>query len=271
VLGKRAHLEQREGYISPFPRCSCFRSDRNRECDPSVDNQRKVAYYASWASRRKCNTFKPSDINASRWTHINVAFAVLDWAGKITPASSEDEEIYNQALALKDENKDLQVWIAVGGKGAGSRGFSNMASSRRSREKFIQSAKEFMDAHGFDGIDIDWEYPATGNTGWGKSDTENLTKLVKEMKEAFGDKKGISVAVPAGHYLSGFDVKGMQSDLDMINFMTYDFHGAWETPLLAQPGTNLTGTSLVLNSNTVLTDPQRSKAHCRISATREYR
>jgi chitinase len=146
-----------------------------------------------------------------------------------------------------------------------------MASSRQSREKFIQSAKEFMDAHGFDGIDIDWEYPAAGNTGGGNNDTENLTKLVKEMKEAFGDKKGISVAVPAGHYLSGFDVESMQSDLDMINFMSYDFHGAWETPLLAQPGTNLTGTSVVLNSNTVLTDPQRSKTLCRNSGTTEYR
>ncbi|RMJ22361.1 chitinase [Aspergillus sp. HF37] len=221
--GKRAHLEQRE-----------------EKCDLSVDNQRKVAYYESWASRRECNTFQPSDINASRWTHINIAFAVLDWVGKITPASKEDEEIYNKAMALKDENEDLQIWIAVGGKTMGSRRFSNMASSRRSREKFIQSAKEFMDAHGFDGIDIDWEYPAATHMGGQRRDTENLTKLVKEMREAFGDKKGISVAVPAGHYLKGFDLKSMQSDLDMINFMSYDLHGAWETPLLALPGTNLT-------------------------------
>lgn len=34
----------------------------------------------------------------------------------------------------------------------------------------------------------------------------------------------------------------MQSDIDMINFMSYDIHGSWDKPLLAQPATNLTGT-----------------------------
>lgn len=79
----------------------------------------------------------------------------------------------------------------------GSKPFSNMVSDKKSRKGFIDSANEFMDKYGFDGIDIDWEYPAATDLGGRKSDRENLAELVKEMKESFGGKKGISMTVPA--------------------------------------------------------------------------
>lgn len=49
-------------------------------------------------------------------------------------------------------------------------------------------------------------------------------------------------------YLDGFDLKAMQSDLDMINFMSYDLHGSWDQPLLAESHTNLTGTYYVCSA-----------------------
>lgn len=33
----------------------------------------------------------------------------------------------------------------------------------------------------------------------------------------------------------------MESYIDWFNVMTYDLHGSWDSPLLAQPHTNLTG------------------------------
>ena len=64
-----------------------------------------------------------------------------------------------------------------------------MASSSSSRKEFIKSAKQFMDKHGFDGLDIDWEYPH-------KKDRDSLTALVKEMRQEFDSSKGISITVP---------------------------------------------------------------------------
>lgn len=123
---------------------------------------------------------------------------MLDWSGKVIPSSSDDVGLYKETTSLKDKTTDLKVYIAVGGFGKKeARRFSRMASQRSSRKDFIHSAKKFMDEHNFDGIDIDWEYPAAYDRGGRQSDTENLVELVKEMKKEFGDKKGISVTVPA--------------------------------------------------------------------------
>lgn len=172
-------------------------SDGSSKCDKSADDLRTIAYYESWAGQRDCNPFHPSDIDPMRWSQINFAFAVLDKNGTIVPTSKGDPELYNATTGLKSGNENLQVWIAVGGDGMGGKPFSKMASSNSSRSDFIRSAKDFMNQYGFDGIDIDWEYPAVSSSGGKKEDKENLVTLVKEMREQLGKDTGISMTVPA--------------------------------------------------------------------------
>lgn len=43
---------------------------------------------------------------------------------------------------------------------------------------------------GFDGLDVDWEYPNRGDTVYGKKDIENFNQLLKELREEF-DKHGL--------------------------------------------------------------------------------
>ncbi|KAI4189421.1 MAG: hypothetical protein L6R41_001472 [Letrouitia leprolyta] len=142
---------------------------------------------------------------------------------------------------LKEKNRRLQTWISVGGWSFNDPGnnpdtrsaFSDMASSATNRGKFITSLMAFMRNHGFDGADIDWEYPAADDRGGKDADTANYVSLVKEMKASFGRKYGLSVTLPASYwYLQHFDVKGMQNYVDWFNVMTYDIHGL--------PHTNLT-------------------------------
>ena len=48
----------------------------------------------------------------------------------------------------------------------------------------------FMRNNGFDGVDIDWEYPAADDRGGKAADTANYVSLVKEMKASFNRKYG---------------------------------------------------------------------------------
>lgn len=107
--------------------------------------------------------------------------------------------------------------------------FSDMAMNKENRSKFIKSLINFMDNYGFDGADIDWEYPGAEDRGGRPEDTENFVQLCKEMKAAFGRRYGLSVTLPASFwYLRHFDVAGMEPHVDWLNIMTYDVHGVWD-------------------------------------------
>jgi chitinase len=80
----------------------------------------------------------------------------------------------------------------------------------------------FIPQYGFQGVDIDWEYPVAAERGGSPDDTQNLVLLVKEMRAAFGNNHGISLTLaPDYWYLRYFDAKAMESSVDFFGFMAY--------------------------------------------------
>ena len=98
---------------------------------------------------------------------------------------------------------------------------------------FVYDAIGFLRENGFDGLDIDWEYPR------GPDDRASFVSLIKELRLAFegeaessdNEKLLLTAAVPASFeaIAAGYDVPELAKYLDYINVMTYDFHGQWET------------------------------------------
>ncbi|CAG0886951.1 unnamed protein product, partial [Cyprideis torosa] len=188
-----------------------------------------MCYYGSWAVWRPGNgKFEVTDIDPYLCTHVVYGFAGLAKDGS------------NKMISL-DPYLDLKEnW----GKGYFSsfNAMKDMASSAESRTTFVNSAIDFVERYGFDGLDVDWEYPAF--RGGAPEDYENFILLLSELRAAF-DLKGkmITAAVSAGAEKIGhsYNVKEVNRLLDYINLMTYDFYGAWNTyihhnaPLLPHP------------------------------------
>eukprot|EP00486_Rosalina_sp_Unknown_P000729 CAMPEP_0201563932 /NCGR_PEP_ID=MMETSP0190_2-20130828/1571_1 /ASSEMBLY_ACC=CAM_ASM_000263 /TAXON_ID=37353 /ORGANISM="Rosalina sp." /LENGTH=478 /DNA_ID=CAMNT_0047979385 /DNA_START=44 /DNA_END=1481 /DNA_ORIENTATION=+ len=153
----------------------------------------------------------------------------------------KDPQYYSEFVGYKSQNPALKVIISIGGWNFPSNFWSQMASDVSSRTAFINSAKAFMSQYGFDGIDIDWEYPKsparqdevkitcqqfdeTSDAGGMASDGANLVELVKEMRAAFGADKIITIASQADmKKATDEDIKGLFEYIDMYNLMTYDY------------------------------------------------
>ncbi|MFQ5568936.1 MAG: glycoside hydrolase family 18 protein [Rhodothermales bacterium] len=178
-------------------------------------------------------------IDATKLTHINYAFANVV-GSKVTMEQDTDSANVAELRTLKDRNPALKIILSVGGW-VWSDDFSDAALTDSSRETFAQSAIDVLTTYGFDGIDIDWEYP--GQIGEGNvyrpEDREHFTLLLKTLREHLdaqsardgrgeGDRYVLTIATGASAtYLHHTELDKTHPYLDFINIMTYDFHGAW--------------------------------------------
>lgn len=67
-----------------------------------------------------------------------------------------------------------------------------MMSTAANRDTFIKSLIAFMRNYGFDGADLDVEYPVAEDRGGRPEDKDNYVLLVKEIQGAFAGKYGES-------------------------------------------------------------------------------
>jgi chitinase len=158
---------------------------------------------------------------------------------------------FQQLKALKEMYPKVKVLISIGGW-TGSKWFSDAALTAESRQAFVKSCVDMFikgdlpdpewggmgglgaAAGVFDGIDIDWEYPAyPGNPGniYRPEDTQNFTALLAEFRHQLNEidpNLMLTIAAPAGEARTKLNLSEIYPYLDFINLMTYDFHGTWE-------------------------------------------
>ncbi|WP_444996936.1 glycosyl hydrolase family 18 protein [Aliikangiella sp. IMCC44359] len=126
-------------------------------------------------------------------------------------------------------SKGVKVMASIGGWSM-CRHFPEMAADPQKRAKFMEGVRTLMKM-GFDGIDLDWEYPGpySGmNFTGSEADYPNFLTLVKEIRAEIGPDKLITSAFSADtRKLEGFDWVELNKYMDLYNMMTYDFNGGW--------------------------------------------
>ncbi|KAJ6503695.1 hypothetical protein C8R45DRAFT_973479, partial [Mycena sanguinolenta] len=188
--------------------------------DQATALTRRIGYFEGWAGARGCMGWSPSNVNVDSLTHLNFAFAYISSSFEVIEMTPGDSKLWSETTALKSKNPSLKVFLSIGGwtfNDPPTQGiFSALAASSSNTNTFIKSALNVLGSYGFDGIDIDWEYPVAEDRGGSNADKDNY-----------------SFTSPSSYwYLQNYDLPNMLGDdaADWVNVMTYDLHGVWDSP-----------------------------------------
>ncbi|MCH8621439.1 glycoside hydrolase family 18 protein [Undibacterium sp. TS12] len=174
-------------------------------------------------------------------THINYSFLNINEQGQcaLEDGTNPDmaRKVFGELQALKKYNTGLHVLFSIGGWAYTNddsptvERYRLAAASGASRQKLAQSCVAFMREYGFDGIDIDWEYPR-------KEDAQNFVALLKEIRQQLQQVQGpgkpayqLTIAAAGGAFNMArtyLHLPQIAAQLDYINLMTYDLNGPWE-------------------------------------------
>ncbi|KAL1961763.1 hypothetical protein VTN77DRAFT_1089 [Rasamsonia byssochlamydoides] len=182
----------------------------------------------------------PEDIPIGAYTHLNFAFAYVNPSTfAVAPMSADQVALYSRTTALKQLNPGMEVWISIGGWSMNDADqptattFSNLAASTSAQSAFFASLLSFLETYGFDGADIDWEYPVAPDRSGSPADFANYVTFLQNLKLAMGasgHKYGLSITLPSSYwYLQNFDIVNIAKVVDWFNMMTYDLHGTWDS------------------------------------------
>ncbi|OQV15732.1 Acidic mammalian chitinase [Hypsibius exemplaris] len=194
--------------------------------DPDFELPHRGVYFPNWAQYRKANgKFTAQDVDPTLCTYLIAAFAKIE-NNQLLPFEWNDEDTFRTLIGLKKQNPKLKVLLAVGGWTL-SYQVAAVAASPDALRTFVTSAVVNLRKWGFDGLDIDWEFPK-------EEDRERFSAMLKAIRIGFESEQrqrgvkrlALTVAV---HLLSlgGYDAAVINETCDIVNLMTYDLHGAW--------------------------------------------
>lgn len=198
---------------------------------PSTPLFKTCVYFSNWSVYQKKHF--PQDIPIEYYTHVFYAFILIDeqtgklkfsdeWCDLQMPQPPPNQSItgnLQQFYEMKKANRHLKLIMSIGGWGT-CHLFESVVCSNTKFDNFVNSTIEFVDKYGFDGVDIDWEYPKDS------TQAAKLVELLARLRNKLNPKYILTVAAPGGtDNIDVLKIPEMDKYLTFWNLMCYDFAG----------------------------------------------
>lgn len=200
-----------------------------------------IGYFPNWAAYRDESTLlttqtRELDILVYSSTRV-VESGNLEVVDSFTDLEveqvSQSGEIIKGNFAavakLKEQQPDLKVMISVGGW-SHSKHISNVLADPQKMQNLLTSWQGLVDQYGFDGLELDWQYPISGgalDNSNNKQDLENLLGFAKAYK-AQCSQCILSVTLGAGsHVRKGWPFLQLKNHIDWFILHASAFNGSW--------------------------------------------
>jgi GH18 family chitinase len=218
--------------------------------------------------------------------HITTATEVIPAKVTTTPTIVQVDQMtdpinFKNMKLLRKEFPKLKILISIGGWTLSDK-FSSSLKTDAQRKALAKSAIDYMKTNGFDGIDLDWEFPvccgseteqqyAAANNGlsrYSPDDRHDLTLWLQELRSELDDlgkaddtRYLLTMAAAAGPDMAkkAYELKELAKIVDWIDVMAYDFH---------VPVTQVANLSAPLTQNPA--DPDKAKKYTATDAVDFY-
>jgi len=177
-----------------------------------------VGYYPDYGAE----VIPPQDIQFENLTHIVHGFVWPNHDGSLAMY----EGIPASNLVALAHQAGVKALLALGGAGdIPTLGFEAIAGDSVKRTTFVNKAVHLADSLGYDGIDLDWEFPDNAN------ERSNYTLLVKEFRKAL-DEIDASLLLTMASSSTNFygqwtEYEKIVDDMDFFNLLAYEYNGFW--------------------------------------------
>ena len=210
---------------------ACGRCALSAEDLPEPFTKRLVAFYGSW-SKYQTPVYSARQIPYHKLTHIIHAGINLnepaDGSFTIPGTGFIEPELLTKAHAA-----GVKVLFYVGANSGAD--YSVVTASPRFRATFVGNLKEVIRKYGYDGLDIDWEYPN------GPENFKNFVTFMDEIRQAFPSPCFILSTDIPNYPSSGVDFDHLKQVVSWFNIMLYDEAGPWtgdvqmNSPIFSDP------------------------------------
>lgn len=198
---------------------SCKKSNPVPQNPPVIQPPPAFGFYVVGYFPSYRNLSDVPDVKFRMCNVINYAFFGVNTNNELTVNNAT---LASQVISKAKANNAKAFLSINDGSGDGKTNFKNMALTATGRNHFIKDVMLKVRQYGFDGVDVDWEYPTTSD---GTDIT--FTALMKELSDSLhrDAKYYLTAAITPGKYAGGTR-DAIKNELfnyvDWFNIMAYD-------------------------------------------------